>query len=724
MSDRPPLLVTSALPYANGPLHLGHLAGAYLPADLFVRYQRLTGRDVVYVCGSDENGAAITVRALREGVEPQAIVDRYHAEIRAAFERLGISFDVYGRTTSETHRRTAAELFGSIARNGGFTTRTTTQLFDPEAGLFLADRFVRGTCPVCGAPDAYGDQCETCGSALSPEELIDPRSTLSGATPEERETTHWYLPLGDMQPGLEAYIASHPDWKPNVTGQVGSWFAAGLTDRAMTRDIPWGVPVPESAGQAAGVDVDGKVLYVWFDAPIGYLSNTKEWAQAAGDPEAWRRYWQAGDGPEPELVHFIGKDNIVFHALVFPAILQAANASNPEHPAFVLPANVPANEFLNLEGQKLSTSRGWAVWAGEALDAFPPDALRYALAKTLPETKDADFTWTEFAESVGELADVFGNFANRALTFTHRFADGVVPELIDPNDADRAALAALAPATGRTAAAYDRFRIREAVAEAMGLARLGNKYFNDAEPWATRKTDPQACANTIHVSLQLCASLAILLDPVVPHTAARLRAMLNFAGVRDSGAPAPADHARGAAPDGALGWADAARPLLAAGHAIGEPAILVDKIDAGAIEAQRALLAERAEAAAALAAETEPAEAGEAPHAPLLDEIVFDDFTKLDLRTGLVTEAEPHPNADRLMRLQIDLGLESRQILSGIREWFSPEDMVGRRVVVVANLAPRTIRGLESRGMVLFAEDRDGALRAVESAGEPGSRVV
>ena len=724
MPARPPLLVTSALPYANGPLHLGHLAGAYLPADLYVRYQRLTGRDVVYVCGSDENGAAIYVRALQEGVEPQAIVDRYHAEIEAAFERLGISFDVYGRTTSETHHQTAAELFGSIARGGGFATRTTEQLFDPEAGLFLADRFVRGTCPVCGAPDAYGDQCETCGSALSPEELIDPRSTLSGAVPETRETTHWYLPLGEMQPDLQAYIDSREGWKPNVTGQVGSWFAAGLADRAMTRDIPWGVPVPESAGRAAGVDVDGKVLYVWFDAPIGYLSNTKEWAEAAGEPEAWRRYWQVGDGPEPELVHFIGKDNIVFHALVFPAILQAANAANPEHPAFVLPAEVPANEFLNLEGQKLSTSRGWAVWAGEALDAFPADALRYGLAKTLPETKDADFTWTEFAEAVGELADVFGNFANRALTFTQRFAEGRVPELAGASAADREALAALAPATDRAAAAYDRFRIREGVAEAMALARLGNKYFNDAEPWATRTADPQACANTIHVSLQLCASLSILLDPVVPHTAARLRAMLNLDGVRSSAAPAPADHARGAAPDGALGWADAARPLLDVGHALGEPAILVEKIDAAAVEAQRELLAERAAAAAALAAEDASEEAPEAPHAPLLDEIAFDDFARLDLRTGLVTEAEPHPKADRLMRLQIDLGAESRQVLSGIREWFAPDDVLGKRVVVVANLAPRTIRGLESQGMVLFAEDRDGALRLVESAGEPGSRVA
>ena len=724
MSDRPPLLVTSALPYANGPLHLGHLAGAYLPADLYVRYQRLTGRDVVYVCGSDEHGAAIYVRALKEDTTPQAIVDRYHAEIERAFERLGIAFDVYGRTTSDTHRETSAELFASIARGGGFTTRTTTQLFDPEAGLFLADRFVTGTCPVCGAPDAYGDQCETCGSALSPEELIDPRSTLSGATPEPRETTHWYLPLGDMQPALEAYIESRDGWKPNVTGQVGSWFSAGLTDRAMTRDLPWGVPVPA----VDGADTDGKVLYVWFDAPIGYLSMTKEWAEATGDAEAWRRYWQVfGDEVEPELVHFIGKDNIVFHALVFPAILQAANAAEPDRPRFVLPAHVPANEFLNLEGRKLSTSRGWAVWVAEALDAFPADLLRYGLATTLPETKDADFAWGEFQESVDELADVFGNFVNRALSFAARFAHGKVPALVDPGDADTEALAALAPTTERVGGAYERFRIREAVSEAVGLARLGNKYFNDAAPWATRKTDPQACANTIHVSLQLCASLSILLDPVVPTLAAQLRGMLNLDGVRDSGAPAPEDHACGVADDATpLGWADAGRPLLDAGHVLGEPAILVGKVDDDAIEAQRAFLAERAAAAEAQAADgdAESETGDEMLFTPIHDEITFDDFTKLDLRTGLVTAAEPHPNADRLLRMDVDLGVEQRQIVSGIRDWFTPEDMVGRRVVVVANLAPRTIRGLESQGMILFAEDRDGALRAVESAGEAGSRVA
>ena len=717
MPDRP-LLVTSALPYANGPLHIGHLAGAYLPADLYVRYQRLAGRDVVYVCGSDEHGAAIYVRALREGTTPQAIVDRYHAEIQGAFERLGVSFDVYGRTSSPTHLETSAELFGSIARAGGFTTRTTTQLFDPEAGLFLADRFVTGTCPVCGAPDAYGDQCETCGSALSPDELVDPRSTLSGATPEPRETTHWYLPLGEMQDALEAYIESRDGWKPNVTGQVGSWLTAGLADRAMTRDLPWGVPLPP----LPDADTDGKVLYVWFDAPIGYVSLTKEWARAAGDADAWRRYWQArGDAPAPEVVHFIGKDNIVFHALVFPAILQAANAAEPEA-RLVLPAQVPANEFLNLEGRKISTSRGWAVWAGEALDAFPADLLRYGLAAALPETKDADFSWADFQESVDELADVFGNFVNRALSFAARFADGAVPPLVEPGAEDRAALDALAPTAARVGAAYERFRIREAVAEAVGLARLGNKYFNDAAPWATRKTDPQACANTIHVSLQLCAALSVLLDPVVPTLASRLRGMLALDGVSDSGAPAPANHARGAA-DG-LGWADAGRPLLEPGHVLGEPAILVEKVDDAAIEAQRALLAERSAAAAADEAETGADADDEAPYAPLLDEIAFDDFARLDLRTGVVTAAEPHPNADRLVRMDVDLGLEQRQILSGIRAWFAPEDMVGKRVVVVANLAPRTIRGLESQGMILFAEDRDGALRAVESAGEAGSRVA
>ena len=704
MPDRP-LLVTSALPYANGPLHLGHLAGAYLPADLFVRYQRLAGRDVVYVCGSDEHGAAIAIRARQEGTSPQAIVDRYHAEIADAFGRFGIAFDVYSRTSAPVHHETSRDLFRSIEAAGGFVRKTVTQLFDPEAGLFLADRFVTGTCPVCGFDGAYGDQCENCGSALSPDDLIDPSSTLSGATPERRPTTHWFLPLGDLQPALEAWIGSRKHWKPNVLGQVRSWFQSGLSDRAMTRDLDWGIPVPEDVdGDAAG-----KVLYVWFDAPIGYVSATKDWARQQGDPERWRRYWQVQDGTEPELVHFIGKDNIVFHCLIFPAMLMAANAAQPDLPRWVLPENVPANEFLNLEGRKLSTSRGWAVWAAEAMDAFEPDALRYALAVGLPETKDADFTWADFQNRVnGELADVVGNFCNRALTFAARFTDGAVPQVVGPSDADRATLAALAEATDEIGAAYREYRMRDAVARTVHLARLGNQYLQETEPWKTRKTDERAMRNSVAVALQVTASLSVLLDPVVPTTAARLRAMLNLAGVRSSETPGT---------DG-LGWADAGRPLLAAGHRIGEPGILVPKIEDDQVEAQRDRLASRA-ASASPAEDAAPA----APYAGLAEPITFDQFTALDLRVGHVVKADVHPKADKLLRFDVDLGFETRQILSGVREHLSPAQMEGKRVVVVVNLAPRTIRGLESQGMILFAEDRDGRMVNVTTEAEPGAVV-
>ncbi len=706
MPDRP-LLVTAALPYANGPLHLGHLAGAYLPADLHVRYQRLAGRDVVFVSGSDEHGAAIYIQALREGTTPQAVVDRYHVQIEAAFQRLGVAFDVYGRTTSAQHRETSQALFRQIEASGGFVRKTLTQLYDPEAGLFLADRFVQGTCPVCGFPDAYGDQCENCGTSLSTDQLIDPRSTLSGATPEPRETTHWFLPLGQMQPDLEAWLATRQGWKPNVTGQIRSWLTDGLGDRAMTRDLPWGVPVPPDVDG----DTAGKVLYVWFDAPIGYLSITQEWAEATG--RDWRRYWQVHpDGTEPELVHCIGKDNIVFHGLIFPAILMAANAAEDADGTFVLPANVPANEFLNLEGRKLSTSRGWAVWADEALDAFPADLLRYALAAGLPETKDADFSWADFqARANSELADVLGNFVNRALTFAERFTGNAVPPLVEPSGADRVALAALAPATAAVGDAYARFRLREAVAETMALARLGNVYLQESEPWKTRTTDPQAMQNTVHVALQIAASLSILLDPVVPDAAARLRAMLRLDGLRPS---TPHDLTTSYA----LGWADAGRPLLDAGHALGTPEILFRKIDDAEIEAQRALLAERS--AASLA---EAVDDAEAPYAPVLDTAAYEAFATLDLRAGRITAATEHPKADRLLVLTVDLGFETRQILSGVRPHLGPDDALGKTVVVVANFAPRTMRGLESQGMVLTAEGRDGALAFVETTAEPGATV-
>lgn len=690
------ILVTAALPYANGPIHIGHLAGAYLPADLYCRYQRLKGRDVLFICGSDELGVAILMRALEEGTTPQAIVDRYHPMIRDSFERFGMSFDYYGRTTAPVHFETSQDFFRRLDEKGVFKLKTEKHLYDPEAGLFLADRFVRGTCPVCGYEDAYGDQCERCGSSLSPTDLIQPRSVLSSATPELRETTHWYLPLGDFQPRLEAWIATHPEWKPNVLGQVRSWLQQGLRDRAVTRDIPWGVPVPEDVAQRHGIDAEGKVLYVWFDAPIGYISATREWAQQQGDPEAWRRYWQDN---RTRLIHFIGKDNIVFHCLMFPAMLMA-------HGDFVLPDNVPANEFLNLEGQKLSTSRGWAVWLHEYLEEFPPDLLRYALATMLPETRDADFSWKEFQQRVNsELADILGNFVHRTLIFAQRFAEGRVPPLRNPSPADQEALQELATFPERIGSAYEQFRFREAVQETMDLARLGNKYFNDTAPWHTRKTDPQACANTIHVSLQICAALSILMEPVLPFAAARLRAMLQLNGVRPS---TPGGK-------GQLGWDDAARPLLPEGHVIGQPEILFTKLDDAVIEQQITRLRTRAQQAVA--------QTDRPPYAPLKPEIVYDDFDRLDLRVGIVQKAERVPKSKKLLRLEVDLGFEKRQILAGVAPQMAPEDLEGRHVVVVANLKPRKMMGLESQGMLLMAEDREGRLVPVTAESEPGAVV-
>lgn len=704
------ILVTAALPYANGPVHIGHLAGAYLPADLYCRYQRLQGRDVAFICGSDEMGVAIMVRARTQGITPQELVDRYHPMIRDAFKGFGMSFDWYGRTTSPVHAETSRDFFRVLAAKGAFTTRTEQQLFDPEAGIFLADRFVKGTCPSCGNPDAYGDQCEKCGTSLSPLELVDPRSTLTDAKPELRESTHWYLPLGASQARLEEWIGTHPEWKSNVLGQVRSWLADGLRDRAITRDVPWGVPVPEDVAAAAGVDAAGKVIYVWFDAPIGYISATREWTAAHGAPDGWKDWWQSGDS---RLFHFIGKDNIVFHCLMFPAMLMA-------HGDYVLPENVPANEFLNIEGRKLSTSRGWAVWLHEYLAGFEPDLLRYALATTLPETKDADFSWSDFQlRANSELADVLGNFVHRTLTFAGRFAEGVVPPLVDPSDADRAVLDELATFPSRIGEAYEGFRFREGVFETMALARLGNKYFNDTEPWHTRKTDPQACANTIHVSLQLCASLAVLLEPALPFTAAAIRRMLRLEGVATS-APADGEFAD-AVPSsatvagGRIRWADAGAPLLAPGHTIGQAEVLFRKIEDEAIAAQLAKLQGPAAEAA-----PEPS----LPYAPAKEHVTYDDFAKLDFRAGTVVAAEAMPKSKKLLKLRIDLGYETRQILAGAALHFTPEEMIGRRVVIVANLAPRMMMGEESQGMVLMAEDRDGKLHPIASTGENGAVVL
>lgn len=694
------ILVTAALPYANGPLHLGHIAGAYLPADLYCRYQRMKGRDVVFVGGSDEMGVAIMIRARQQGITPKDIVDQYHPMIKDSFEKFGMSFDIYSRTTTEIHKDTSQTFFRNLAAKDKFRLKTDEQLFDPEVGIFLADRFVKGTCPVCGFEEAYGDQCENCGSTLSPKELVNPKSTLSDATPELRKTTHWYLPLGDFQPQLEEWIGTHPEWKPNVLGQVKSWFTEGLKDRAITRDVPWGVPVPADVAEKAGVDGEGKVIYVWFDAPIGYISATREWAKEQGNPDLWKAYWQDSDS---KLLHFIGKDNIVFHCLMFPAMLM-------EHGDYVLPENVPANEFLNLEGRKLSTSRGWAVWLHEYLEQFDADLLRYAMAVILPETKDSDFSWKDYQARINsELADILGNFVNRSLTFAHRYFDGAVPPLENPSDIDHKTLAQLASFPAKIGASYEVYRNRDAVFETMNLARVGNKYFADTEPWHLWKTDKQACANSIHVALQLCASLSVLIEPVLPFTAAKLRKMLKLNGVRSS--------MPGSNPEAGIGWDEAGHPLLEPGHRLGEAEILFTKVEDAVIDAQIEKLNETAKQVAAAAS-------GEKPYAELKPEIVYDDFAKLDLRMGTIKVAEKVPKADRLLRLEIDLGFEERQILSGIAEQMKPEELIGKRVVVVANLKPRKLRGFESQGMVLMAENREGVLSLVKSDGEDGSPVL
>ena len=696
------ILVTAALPYANGPAHLGHIAGAYLPADIYCRYQRSMGRDVVFICGSDEHGAAIVMQALKAGTTPREIIDRWHPVLRDSFQKLGVSFDYYGRTSSPTHREQSQEFFRHMAQKNAFRLQTDSQLYDEKARMFLADRFVRGTCPTCANPNAYGDQCEKCGRTLSPTELIEPRSTLTDEKPVLRETTHWYLSLAQQQGWLEQWMDSHPDWKPNVLGQARSWLKQGMVDRSMTRDLSWGVPVPDDVAKAAGVDVGNKALYVWFDAPIGYISATREWAEQQGDPERWKQYWQRDD---TKLVHFIGKDNIVFHTLIFPVMLQM-------HGGYVLPDNVPANEFLNLEGQKFSTSRGWAVWLHDALESFPPDYVRYALLGNLPETKDADFSWKDFQSRINnELADTFGNFINRSVAFCRRFLGESLPPLRDPSALDREMLIVLAEAPAKIGGLLEEYKLRDAGSALMALARQANKYFNDSAPWSTRTNNPQQCANTIHVALQVAASLSILAEPFLPFSAARIRTMLHLNDVRSS---------ERAQRDTGRGWNDAGRPLLRDGHPIGEPEILVSKIDDTAIQVQ---LDKLASAAAAATAATQSA-AGPAAYEPEGAQIQYDDFAKIDLRVGRVVSAEPVPKSKKLLRCQVDLGFEVRQVLAGVAEHLSPEQLVGKHVVVVANLAPRKMLGLESRGMLLMAKNREGKLVPVLGDSEPGSTVA
>ena len=654
------ILVTSALPYANGPIHLGHLAGAYLPADIFVRYHRLKGDDVIYICGSDEHGVPIMLRARSEGISPQDIVDRYHELNKKSFEAFGMSFDYYGRTSSPVHHKTSQDFFRVLADKNVFVLKTEKQLYDPEAKMFLADRFIVGTCPYCGYENAYGDQCEKCGRSLSPSELLNPRSAVTNAKPILKETTHWYLPLAKFQKQLEEWIDTHKNWKPNVLGQVRSWFNDGLADRAVTRDLPWGVPVPEDVAKKYGVDASGKVLYVWFDAPIGYISATKEWAEKQGDPDLWKTYWQNN---ETRLVHFIGKDNIVFHCLIFPAMLMA-------HGDFVLPDDVPANEFLNLEGNKLSTSRNYAVWLDDYLQRFEPDPLRFVLASILPETKDSDFSWKDFqARHNNELADIYGNFINRTMTFAHKYFGGKIPELGTLSDLDKELIERLKKAPGHLGKLIDKYQMRAYVRELMDLARFANKYFNDKEPWKTRKSDLQSCATTINLCLQTVATLSVLSEPVLPFTSREIWEMLNI-----KGTPV---------------WDEFPEKRLPSGHPLGKAKILFKKIEDDVIEAEIKKLQN------ALKGNAQPAQADET--------IDYELFQKIKLKVAEIVEAEAIPKSRKLLKLQLQLGDEKRQIVAGIAEHYKPEELIGKKIIIVANLKPAKLFGVESNGMLLAA---------------------
>ena len=711
MSDHKRTLVTCALPYANGPVHIGHLAGAYIPGDIYVRYLRMRGEDVVFVCGSDEHGVPITIKARAQGVTPQDIVDKYHQVMKDAFTGLGINFDIYSRTTSQVHDATASEFFRKLYDDDKFITKETEQYYDEEAKTFLADRYIVGTCPKCGNPGAYGDQCEKCGSTLSPEELIDPRSALSGSTPKKVKTKHWYLPLDQYEPWLRDWILEqHKEWKTNVYGQCKSWLDGGLQPRAVSRDLDWGVPVPVEGAE-------GKVLYVWFDAPIGYISNTKELL-----PQSWEKWWK---DPETRLVHFIGKDNIVFHCIVFPSMLKA-------YGDFILPENVPANEFLNLEGDKISTSRNWAVWVHEYEEQFPgqEDVLRYVLTANAPETKDNDFTWKDFQQrNNSELVAVFGNFVNRAVVLTHKYFGGVVPENRKPEPIDAETLAAVIPCKEALEKYIETFHFREALKEAMNIARIGNKYISDMEPWKVAKTDLDRTASILYTCLQICADLAIAFEPFTPFSAGKLRDILRV------GINAGTDHRAGegtptvnfykpgegkALHTGAvpaegivLSWPMLGAPeLLPAGHALGEAVLLFQKIEDSVVDAQIARLA-------AIKAEREAAEAAKAAEEaakkvePQKAEVTFDQFGAMDIRTATVLAAERVPKTDKLLKLTIDTGIDIRTIVSGIAEYYSPEDMLGKQICILANLAPRTIRGIESKGMILMAKQGDGKMRFI-----------
>ena len=712
-------LVTCALPYANGPVHIGHLAGVYVPADIYVRYLRMRGKDVLFICGSDEHGVPITIKARKEGCSPQDIVDRYHKIIRNSFTGLGINFDIYSRTTSEVHEKTASEFFRRLYEEGKFIEKESEQYYDVEAGTFLADRYIVGTCPKCGAEGAYGDQCEKCGSTLSPDELLNPKSALSGSEPVKKKTRHWYLPLDRYEPWLKEWILDgHKEWKTNVYGQCKSWIDGGLQPRAVSRDLDWGVPVPVEGAE-------GKVLYVWFDAPIGYISNTKELL-----PDSWEKWWKSED---TKLVHFIGKDNIVFHCIVFPSMLKA-------YGDFILPDNVPANEFLNLEGDKISTSRNWAVWLQEYLQEFPgqEDVLRYVLCANAPETKDNDFTWKDFqARNNNELVAVLGNFVNRAVVLTHKYFGGMVPADKKPEQIDAETLAQIPALKAAIENSLESYRFREALKSVMDIARLGNKYLTDTEPWKVAKTDMDRTSSILNVSLQICAALAIAIEPFLPFSAGKLRRILNIgllagadhrsgegepsvnfyrpgeaAALHTSPTPNssyPEEAARDVAPDSfpvVLSWSLLGRDcLLPEGHQLGEPELLFSKIEDSVVEAQVKKLEDTRKAN----------DAEKAAHnvAPQKAECSFEDFEKMDIRTATVLEAERVPKTDKLLKLTIDTGIDKRVIVSGIAEYYTPEQMVGRQICILANLAPRKIRGIESKGMILMARQGDGKMRFV-----------
>lgn len=659
--------ITAALPYTNGPIHIGHLAGVYVPADIYSRYLRLTGNDVAFICGSDEHGVPITIKAKKEGVTPQDIVDKYHAIIKKSFEDFGITFDNYSRTTAKIHHDTASEFFKTLYDKNEFVEEVSEQLYDAEANQFLADRFVVGTCPKCGNEESYGDQCENCGTSHNATDLINPKSAITGNVPTLKETKHWFLPLNKHEDFLREWILKghKKDWKPNVYGQVKSWIDDGLRPRAVTRDLDWGIPVPVEGGE-------GKVLYVWFDAPIGYISATKEWAAKEG--KNWEDYWK---DENTTLVHFIGKDNIVFHCIIFPAMLKAEGS-------YILPENVPANEFLNLEGKKLSTSKNWAVWLPDYLIDFPnqQDVLRYALTANAPETKDNDFTWKDFqARNNNELVAIFGNFINRVVVLTNKYYGGVVPDPSDFSTIDEETLATLRAYPAVISSSIERYRFREASQELMNLARLGNKYLADEEPWKTIKTDEARTKTVMFVALQIASALSVLCEPFLPFTSEKLKGILNS---NDNG------------------WEDISTKdvLLPASHQIGKGELLFSKIEDSEIQFQL----EKLEAS------KKANEAAKKVLEPQKEEITFDDFTKLDLRVGTILEAEKMPKTKKLLVLKVDTGIDTRTIVSGIAESFKPEDIIGKRVTVLVNLAPRALRGVESQGMILMTEDEGGNL--------------